>query len=264
MPKLIPMEEARRQRMPGAEFVHQGHRMYFSELHRACAALELIDQAWLSIFDAYWIRNFQALQGALLFQATSADRMALYNRIQHQTLDDLKIGAGIELCLKANLVFKGFIVHKLKREDETTKTLSAAQQNRPISVAELICIEGYRYNGKLCLLPALLPKSIEFSTLLKAKYKAETTLSDRDVLLVEIFKDRRNMIHLPNDEPDNPEKLYMSDLAVDDLTTFVETHLVNRSEAILETILDDHLRRLWRDRIAGRRGELQKIRGAYV
>lgn len=261
MPKLIPMEEARHQRMQGAEFVHHGHRMYFNELHRACAALELIDQAWLSIFDAYWIRNFQALQGALLFQATSADRMALYNRIQHQALDDLKIGAGIELCLKANLVFKGFIVHKLKREDETTKTLSAAQQNRPISVSELICIEGYQFNSKLCLSPALSSKSIDFSTLLKAKYKAETTLSDRDALLVEIFKNRRNMIHLPNDEPDNPE---MSDLAVDDLTAFIETHLVNRSEAILATILDDHLQRLWRDRIAGRRRELQKTRETSI
>jgi len=129
---------------------------------------------------------------------------------------------------------------------------------------ELICIEGYQFKGELCLLPALSSSSIDFTTLLKAKYKAETTLSDRHVLLAEIFKDRRNMIHLPNDEPDNPEKLYMSNLAIDDLTAFVETHLVNRSETILETVSDEHLRRLWRDRIAGRPGALQKIREASL
>jgi hypothetical protein len=248
------MAEARRQRLPGAEFMHQRHRMYFDEQNRVYAALELIKQAQLSIFDAYWIRNFAILQQASTCQDTAKNR----------TLDDLKIGAGIELCLKATLVYRGFIVHKLRENSNTTNALSIDQKTRPISVDELLAIEGFQFNGAQCLLPALLPKSIDFQSLLKVKYKMASSLSERDVLLAEVFKDRRNMIHLPNDEPEDPDKLYMSNLTFDDMAEFIEKHIIRQSEVIAERVSNDNIRRLWRSQVADWRVELQRLRERSV
>ncbi len=238
--------------------------MYFDEQNRVYAALELIKQAQLSIFDAFWIRNFAILQQASTCLDTAKNRKALYDRAQHQTLDDLKIGAGIELCLKATLVYREFIVHKLRENSNATKALSNDQKTRPISIKELLDIEGYMFNGKYCLLPALQPNSINFKTLLNAEYMKETSLSEQDVLLAEVFKDRRNMIHLPNDEPEDFEKLYMSNLTFDDMAGFVERHIVSQASVIAEQVSDDNIRGLWQSEIADWRGKLQQTREACV
>jgi len=248
--QLIPRAEAMTRRLPSAQFVRDGHRIYLDKQNAAYGAMELLREARLAIYDSYVvkmnIRGRPRIEEAPL--DTNTSNQILYASIKHQSLDDLKIGAGIELSLKAKLIHLGYVVHYIKKSDAVAlKTLRAVQSLEPVKVDELLRLDGFCYDlnkGDCCFIPGLEDQSLTLKNLLKPGYSQALTLDGRDLEFAEVIRERRNMIHLPIGEHQNRDVHFEANLSANDVFGFVERHIEKFAADVAGTISNDNDRRL--------------------
>lgn len=238
-----------KRRLPGAQFVRDGHRIYLDKQNAAYGAMELLREARLAIYDSYVVKL--TTNGRSNFEGNSLNKSTenqiLYASIKHQSLDDLKIGAGIELSLKAKLIHLGHVVHYIKKNDAAElKTLRATQSSEPVEVAKLLKFDGFYYDltkGDCCFIPGLEDKSLTLENLLKPEYCQALTLEGRDLEFLKIIRERRNMIHLPIGEHQNRDVHFKANLEAKDIFSFVERHIESFAVDVASKITDDNDRR---------------------
>lgn len=242
--KIITQAEALERGIANAKFVNEGHQAYLNDQKAASDALELLRQARLAIFDSYFVRMKARPSGS---PPTITDRN-WYALVKNEFLDSLKIGAGVELCLKAKLIHQGYVVHLLerRRNEANLSALLARQRKQPIRVDEL------PHGAKLffdvdhpncAFVRDLSVETIKLSTLLEPGYRECLQLEDRHYLLASIFRERRNMIHLPTGDYANRLAHFLSGLNESDLFGFVERHIHEYAPNVAKTITDDNVRR---------------------
>lgn len=248
-PRLVTREEAVRRRLPGSQYVRDGHQIYLDKQSAIGRAMELLRQARLSFFDAYCIKHAKELQANVEADSRRARHLA-YNRTRHQALDDFKIGTAIELSLRAKLIGAGYVVHRIDPESSATKTLASDQEESPILISELLKHVGFVFDvesQKPCYLPGLKPKSLPFDWLLDSKrYRIVIGLKERDLQIAKVFRDRRNMIHLPIGEHDKAEEHFGARPSFKDVFGFVDRHIDKYADDLATLIEDDNWRRLLR------------------
>lgn len=246
--KLIPREEALRRRLPGAQHVRSGHRIYIDEQSAICGALELLRYAHLTFLDAFCIRHAAELQAK-----TDSRRVHHLWSVQtrRSALDNFKIGTAIELALKAKLLGGGYLVHQIDPDNPDTAVLAAAQANQPILVSEFRKCVGFVFDTiktDPCYLPGLKSKSLLFDWLLDVKeYRDICDLKGRDHQIAKVFKDKRNMIHLPLGEHDKAEKHFGSKPSFKDIFGFMNRRIDKYADHLAKSINDHNTRRIIRD-----------------
>lgn len=103
--------------------------------------------------------------------------------VQMQNLEYLKLGCAFELSLKAQLLYNGILLHKMKNQSEAKE-----QKKTPIKI-----IDSMDYESKIST------HTLEFSTLLEPNYVELYELSKAELEYIESIRRLRNEIHFPED-----------------------------------------------------------------
>ena len=103
--------------------------------------------------------------------------------VQMQNLEYLKLGCAFELSLKAQLLYSGILLHKIKNKPEAKE-----QKKTPIKILDFI-----DYESKIST------HTLEFSTLLEPNYINLYELSEAESKYIKSIRTLRNEIHFPED-----------------------------------------------------------------
>lgn len=261
---LISMAEAREKGLPGSDVVHGGHLQYIAGVNRDAFTMWLLRDAHISILDSFQMRHEAELareqaeitavlgEPVEVWGPVAAKAVFRFLAITHRFLDDLKIGTGIELALKARLLNKGFALHLIKAKPPVFKPLSDRQKIEPILVKDLLQHSDFAYDGQRCLIPALKDTTIKFATMVEEPaYVAVLSLSDDDLKFARGYSARRNLAHLPHDEHSQDRAKLISEVANWDVPGFVQrnilalaTKIANESnnDFVKTRLLDDVMR----------------------
>ncbi|MCM0019864.1 MAG: hypothetical protein NBV67_07710 [Tagaea sp.] len=179
----------------------------------------------------------------------------------HRFLDDLKIGTGIELAIKALLLNKGFVLHLIKRKPDKFRPLSDKQQVEPVRVRDLLEFSDFAYDGERCLIPALKEQTIRFSTMVdQPGYASALALSDNDLKCARGYSARRNLAHLPHDEHSEDHAKLIREVLDWDISGFVQRNIIALANKIAQESGDEFvktrlLEEVLRPRYVGRKSD---------
>jgi len=114
-------------------------------------------------------------------------------------LDAFRICTCFENFFKAQLLLRGFVIHKIRKGSlpSTYRYLATDQTSRPITINEINIAEGLkRKKGNNYVFQSLLTLTIEFSTFFKqTNYKSEVKVPKRLFDAVESINNQRNTLH---------------------------------------------------------------------
>ena len=104
---------------------------------------------------------------------------------------------------------------------------------RPVTSAELLAIDSYRFDGTQNYLPGLKETSLKLSQLTEnAKYRQALNLPDQHLDIINYYRRLRNQIHLPN-EPVPVPNVQIPGTVVDFLTTFINAEVIRLSNELI-------------------------------
>jgi hypothetical protein len=242
---FLSMTEARAKGLPGSDVVHRGHLQYIAGVNRDAVAMWLLRDAHICILDSFQMRHMaelvreaaeiKAVIGAPMevWEPIAAKAVFRFAAMTHRFLDDLKIGQGIELALKARLLSKGYVLHVIDSKLPETKLLHSRQKTQPVLVKDILKCSDFSYDGERCLIPALTDKTIKFSTIVnKPAYAAALSLSDDDLKFARGYNARRNLAHLPHDEHAPDQAKQIDEVANWDVPGFVQRNVLALAIAI--------------------------------
>ena len=134
---MITTEEAKRNGVSGFDVYRSDHIFYISSLNRDWGVWQLCEQAYFLFMDADLIKyRIQRIQEASAWKEflDSGKKIVDGNLpsfdyglflLSRRFLDSFKIGSAFELSLKARLLSKGYVVHRIDKNNP----LSATQKN---------------------------------------------------------------------------------------------------------------------------------------
>jgi len=115
------------------------------------------------------------------------------------TLDAARICICFENFFKAELLLKGYIIHRIDKAalTPTYRYLAADQKTRPIKITEIKLAEGLRWKrNNNYSFQTLTPFTIEFTLFLKEpSYKSKIRLPEGVFLALKRINTKRNMLH---------------------------------------------------------------------
>jgi hypothetical protein len=238
----VSTAQAQQQKLPGSDSFR--HSMYYDAGGRDFAAVRLNEEALKAFFDTVIIRRRNELAGEMAawkqymsrggFASGDAHPVdpATTEYVQYINYENLKIACGFELHLKARLVSRDFVVHEVDDNNQPYKTLATDQKKRPITTAELLAIDSYRFDGSQNYLPGLKDNSINFKLLTqKAAYKQALNLQAQHLDIIEYYRCLRNQIHLTNEFGRVPTVQFPGTV-VDFITTFINTEIIPLSNTL--------------------------------
>lgn len=209
---LIPNKIAREQNLPGSDVYLNSHTMYMKGINRAHGAAMLNYESYKAFEDLFLIKYCNEIENETIwhndFQASGKMigidecKWPMYQMrfTEIQNIEYLKIGCGLELCLKAKLVSLGVVIHVIDPKDTNYGQLAKRQKNAPVHADEVMAISDYMYNGSMNILPGISEKSLQFSTLIdKRDYCDLYDLDKAELETIRNYRDLRNGIHLPSD-----------------------------------------------------------------
>lgn len=203
------MSEAIKLNLPKSNFLLAGYSLYFDDIHRSRAVFDIYHEGYKSFADSVLVKHCKELidevniitqklnNGENIITHYFPPRPYFDKLLKEWHLENLKIASGFELCLKAKILSKGFIVNVIDRKDKKYAELSKEQENRPIHIDELKNICDFIYTKDGSFLPGISKNSLKFSNITqKDKYRNILDLKKSHLDIIEEFRALRNIIHL--------------------------------------------------------------------
>jgi hypothetical protein len=219
--------------------------MYHDALNRDFAAVSLNEEGLKVFFDTVVVGRRRELAAEMAAMKGYSDRggfasgdrpplgAASFAYMENVNYENLKIACGFELHLKARLVASDIVVHEVEERNHAYKMLAKQQKERPITTAELLAIDSYRFDGIVNYLPSLKDTSIKFSQLTeKPNYRQALNLPDQHLNIISYYRCLRNQIHLPNEWVPVPNVQFPGTV-VDFITTFINTEIITLSNTLI-------------------------------
>lgn len=244
----ISTAEARQQTLPGSNVFRPTSFMYIDEAHRDWSAVRLNIEAVKAFSDTVAISERDELaahrvrvqdwivKGALAAGLQYPWSAADHDTFEYMNYEYLKIACGFELHLKARLVSRGVVLHQLDRSDPKYRTLADEQRERPVSIAEMLAIQDFQFDGKQNFLPGLGSLSLKFSWLTdKPGYRNVLGLTQQQLDIVKDYRALRNLIHLPGDVVDTPGIRAFGRPIIEFLLPFINVEIVEWSNATISS-----------------------------
>lgn len=245
----VPTADAKAQGLQGSDTYRRSAYLYLDDLHRNWGAVGLVSEAVRAFGDTIAITNREALaqhrdriqewiaKGALAAGLDMPWDEAWHDAMEYSHYEHLKLACGFELCLKARLLASGILVHVIDAVDTRYKSLAREQYSRPISVAEVLAIQPYQFDGTINFLPGITPRSLKFSWITDEKaYRAATGLSDQALDIIKDYRELRNVIHLPGESPDTPAIRAFGKPMIEFLLPFLNGDMIDWAN----TAIDSH------------------------
>lgn len=218
--------EAKAKNLPGGDVYVRSHLAYKDPVNRGAMIMELCResaQAFLSTttMTAHEARRAEGqaaikwFEGGMVGKAPPSPYQ--FHRLHFLNIENLLIGTGFELALKARLIGDGYVVHVI-RNKEPFKALANRQRTEPVLFADLLAIEGYIYEPKpdgksMNHLQGLTKNSLNFDKILNEPgYRSVLALNDLTMEVIDYYREARNNIHLPGDVWNAAESLRGVDL----------------------------------------------------
>lgn len=215
---LITTEQAKAQCLDGADSWKYAHLRYFSDLASGRGAADLYLEAHNALLDCITLKHRAELGEEYRTMQRWFDKLAsevvrpdertpacptIWRRRSQINFEYLKIASALEIYIKASLLERCFVVHKIIRKGMfAALPLAVSQEQRPVAVAELLrqCPFHYNPNDKQNFWPCLTDQSLNFSTVLKQMYLEAVGLTTAEQAMIELYRVRRNQVHFP-DQP---------------------------------------------------------------
>ena len=243
----LSTEEAKSKQLPGSDVFRHSHLFYLSDSHRDWGAVALNREAYKAFSDTILVRHAAELkvereaakewlkQGGFSSNLPLPWSAAGLSQLEYMNYEYLKLGCGFELHLKARLLSRDYLVHDVDDTDGRYGTLARAQKQRPVEKAELLDIDGFRFNGRENYLPGLKPTSIKFSLLTdKNEYITALGLPVETIAVIRDYRNLRNQIHLPGDVIETPGLQKLQGKPISEfLLDFVNREIVSWSNQII-------------------------------
>ncbi|WP_368294377.1 hypothetical protein [Dehalobacter sp. TBBPA1] len=219
--------------LAGSDVFQYSHLVYKDDLNRNGVVISLNREAYFAFQDTILLSQYHELK--MESQRRQEDIFALCptirKRSQYINIENLKMGIGFELHLKARLLKSNYIIHNINSHDITFKGLSKEQKRRPILKDEYFNIDGYRFNGQRNVLVGLMEQSINFDLLLnKEEYNRCLNLTDDMRSIIDGYRKLRNRIHLPGDVIDM--KNLNRDNLMEILVEFINKEIVQTTNSL--------------------------------
>jgi hypothetical protein len=134
-------------------------------------------EAWISFTSSsYLMHDEQRRKEGQEVLGWFAEQNGPFPQTPHQqrllhyiNLENLLVGSGVELAVKARLLDRGFVAHRLSTNGASAR-LAKEQKQRPIRIAEVLELRGFRYFAEgmygINRVAGLSGTSLSFSTLL--------------------------------------------------------------------------------------------------
>ena len=243
----LSTEEAKSKRLPGSDVFRYSHLLYLSDFHRDWGVVALNREAYKAFSDTILVRHRAELkveQEAIkvwLKQGGFSSNLPLpwgaagLSHLEYRNYEYLKLACGFELHLKARLLSRDYLVQDVDNTDVRYRTLARAQKQRPVEKAELLNIDGFRFNGRENYLPGLKPTSIKFSLLTDSdEYIKALGLPVETIAVIKDYRNLRNQIHLPGDVIETPGLQKFQDKPISEfLLGFISKEIVSWSNQII-------------------------------
>jgi hypothetical protein len=245
--KHISTEEAKEQGLPGSDVFRFSHLLYHDPVNRDAGVVHLNVEALKSFSDTVLVTRRLELaaerkaakdwvaQGGFASKAPLPLGAATMSHLGYVNYENFRLACGFELHLKARLLSNDFVVHEIDGGNPAYRSLARGQKTRPISSAELLAVDSYRFDGKQNYLPGLKDTSLKFSTLTdEPEYRKSLKLPDEHLDIIRDYRLLRNQIHLPGDFIESPSIRAYSGPIVDFVTNFINVEIVAFSNKLIE------------------------------
>lgn len=242
----LTTEEAKFRNLPGSDTFKNTHVWYRDSLHRDWAVVFLLRESLKAFVDTILISShrdmkteFAALEKFFALRSANAalpmpPMPKTDQRLMSLNYEHLKIACGFEMVLKALLLRRDYILHKVENDGPYTH-LAQKQKTQPVLKDELLAVDTFRFDGKTNYLPGLTKQSLGFESLLKRRgYKTALGL-DADVLdIINEYRELRNQIHLPGDIIETPKLHAYPNGGKTFILEFINTVIVEHSNQLVQ------------------------------
>lgn len=238
-------EQAREQGLPGSDVFIRSQLAYKDNINNASFVAYLNGEALLAFKNTYALVYSETIrvEDEALAQwfdqgATGSMPQSPYSfsRMRYINLENLLLGSAFELHFKAKLISKGYVVQIIKNAGNF-KTLHENQLKKPIHKNELFAVEAYMYDSErqTNILNGLCASSVEFKTMLKPAYTVMLGIPPNICQLADYYRQLRNQIHMPGDAISiRPPAAYKNTSFVDDLKLYINEHIVDHTNSLIE------------------------------
>ena len=205
----LSTEDAKGQRLFGSDVFRSSHLPYLNEMQRDWGVVRLNREAYKAFSDTILVKHRAVLkaereaakewlkQGGFSSGSRLPWSAAGLAELEYMNYEHLKLGCGFELHLKARLLSRGYLVHNVDDTHGRYRALARAQKQRPVEKAELLDIDGFRFDGRENYLPGLKRTSIMFSLLTdKDKYIKALGLPDETIAVIRDYRNLRVIGHI--------------------------------------------------------------------
>lgn len=206
----ISTTQAKNLKLSGCDTYKFSHLIYLNEIHRDYGCLTLCIEALNAFSDTItitehkrWKNEMHALIN-LKEQSQPIRQEIIFKKSSFKYFEFFKIATGFELYLKSILLFNNYIIHEIDDTTEDIKALASLQKKEPISKVDFFKFNEYLFNGKENYLPNLRSSSLQFSTTLKTKYSKTYNLTNKQLSIINEYRQLRNSIHFPGDLTPKP------------------------------------------------------------
>lgn len=241
----IPTAEAKKLGLPGSDVYRHSAFIYFDDHHRHWAAIRLNIEAVKAFSDTIVIAQRKTLaahqvelaswmaKGALAAGLAPPWNEAWHDEMEYMNYEHLKLACGFELHLKARLISRGFVVHRIAQDESAFKALAKRQEKAPVLISDLLAVRGFEFDGKNNFLPGIEEVSLKFSWLTdRPGYRLASGLSDTELDVIRDYRTLRNQIHLPGDLPHTPALHALGQPRIEFLLPFINREIVEWSNKV--------------------------------
>ncbi len=166
---------------------------YFHTNNQKIAAINLLFNGYKILQGATIVKGFDIYKNVSFTDKQHPDYNILSPFINDSLMDDIRIITCFENYMKAILILKNYVVHRISSID---KRLRTAQQERPILISELFIPTDFsnfditRHSQWKTNF-----QTLNFSWMLKAKYQSVIELPQKMLELIKEINEERNKLH---------------------------------------------------------------------
>ena len=220
---------------------------YFNNRHRKWVALDMLSSSYTIFFDSVLIQRLDLLKEA--FDTASPDEKGLLKKyaviseiMRNPILDAIKIITCFENFFKAELLLKGYVIHRIVC-NKRYAIFSKHQEKTPIRISDIKRAEGLLGKKKInYVFKSLNETTIIFSIFLNRRgYQSILKFPQRLYDILKDINEKRNTLHYLAGQSAAYNKKIIDDYIF--LRDFVKKHLVKRHNNLVKELEfpDNHL-----------------------
>jgi len=181
------------------------HICYLNKKHAKLIAMNLLSGANSMFNRIYRIKHIKRLKRLIkkhLARGLSQDFVVDFKQFNDENLiDSIKICITFENYIKASLLLKGYLIHRIDSRNQTlskVKHLAEKQRKSPVTISEFKKSAKYEYDSKKqnYRLANLADNTLDFTILLNKKdYKKIGNLPNNIVDILDMKRLERNILH---------------------------------------------------------------------